>query len=213
MSGPEVFDRIHVQSMFPTPFAITRLAHGKRINPGLRTYLLGLAEADARDEDQQGAAWRAKVDIAMAEDGVRMVADAAQALATRLVADRAGHPVEISWRLRAEGWLLRRGYRIEPQVSPAAFWTALYFVDDGGTSAEPALGASLLIDDPRPATRMQLAKFSYNMPGGLSAGQAEVLQPAAGMLALFPAWLGWQVRPYSGTGTWACLSFALTPEN
>ena len=53
--------------------------------------------------------------------------------------------------------------------------------------------------DPRgPGPAMYAPRLGFAMPGGLSAGAAEVVRPKAGRLVMFPSWILHQVRPYRG---------------
>lgn len=223
MDMPEIIDRIHVQGLFPTPFASMRLAQVRRLGEGLRPGLLALARAAAEGDDRGGAAWRSAGDLdtllaadadsaalGAAAKALVTVRTAAQGLAGRLVSDRAGQAIASQWHGPAHGWLLRRGYRIESQVSPQAFWTALYVVDDGGSGAEPEWGAQLVLSDPRPAAALQPPALAFAMPGGQSVGDQQRFPLPAGTLALFPAWLGWQVRPYLGDASWLGISLHLS---
>jgi uncharacterized protein (TIGR02466 family) len=45
--------------------------------------------------------------------------------------------------------------------------------------------------------------------GGLTAGTTEKLQPKAGRMVIFPAWLLHQVRPYHGTAERISIAFNL----
>ena len=78
-------------------------------------------------------------------------------------------------------------------------WSGVYYVDDGGISADPSLGGELEFMDPRgPAPAMYAPHLAFAIPGGLSVGANETVQPKAGRLVMFPAWLLHQVRPYRG---------------
>jgi len=48
------------------------------------------------------------------------------------------------------------------------------------------------------------------MSGSLSAGATEKVQPKAGRMVIFPAWLLHQVRPYRGNAERISIAFNLT---
>ena len=81
---------------------------------------------------------------------------------------------------------------------PGSFWSAVYYVDDGGIPNDPTLGGELEFSDPRGALPMMNAPH-LRMAGSLSAGATERVVPKAGKLVMFPSWLMHQVRPYKGS--------------
>src|SRR5471030_2864039 len=80
---------------------------------------------------------------------------------------------------------------------PGAYWSGVYYVDDGGIDADPALGGELEFLDPRGPLAMMNAPH-LRMAGALTAGATERLRPKAGRMVIFPAWLMHQVLPYRG---------------
>jgi uncharacterized protein (TIGR02466 family) len=102
----------------------------------------------------------------------------------------------------------RDGHRNEYHSHPGAFWSGVYYVDDGGIGANPSLGGELEFMDPRgPLPVMNAPHLRF--AGGLTAGTTEKLQPKAGRMVIFPAWLLHQVRPYHGTAERISIAFNL----
>jgi hypothetical protein len=65
----------------------------------------------------------------------------------------------------------RSGHGNEFHSHPGAFWSGVYYVDDGGIDADPSLGGELEFMDPRgPLPAMNAPHLGYAMPGGLTAG-------------------------------------------
>jgi uncharacterized protein (TIGR02466 family) len=83
---------------------------------------------------------------------------------------------------------------------PGAFWSAVYYVDDGSGGAG-AQGGELTIEDPRmPMILMTMPNLRFRKPDG-SYNEPQVgLKPKNGRIIMFPAWLSHGVVPHSGTG-------------
>ena len=124
----------------------------------------------------------------------------ARNLANRVTTDREGKPVAIMWQANMWANVNRAGHGNEFHSHPGSFWSAVYYVDDGGIAADPSLGGELEFMDPRgPGPAMYAPHLAFAMPGGLSAGANETVPPRAGRLVMFPAWVLHQVRPYRGS--------------
>ena len=91
---------------------------------------------------------------------------------------------------------------------PGAYWSGVYYVDDGGIDADPALGGELEFLDPRGPLAMMNAPH-LRMAGALTAGATERLRPKAGRMVIFPAWLMHQVLPYRGRRERISIAFNL----
>ena len=91
---------------------------------------------------------------------------------------------------------------------PGAYWSGVYYVDDGGIANDPALGGELEFLDPRGAVPLMNAP-NLRMSGSPTAGATEKVTPKAGRMVIFPSWLLHQVRPYHGTATRISIAFNL----
>ena len=140
-------------------------------------------------------------------------------LANRSTADREGnagggpHPgyFAVTWGANMWANVNRSGQRNEFHSHPGAFWSGVYYVDDGGIDADPSLGGELELMDPRgPVPLMNAPHLGFAMPGGLTAGTTEKLRPKAGRMVMFPSWLMHQVRPYRGSAERISIAFNLT---
>lgn len=84
---------------------------------------------------------------------------------------------------------------------PGAFWSAVYYVDDGyGGSADRTLGGELILQDPRmPMIMMSMPTLRFRKPGSPPDEPELAMRPAAGRLVMFPAWLNHCVMQYRGS--------------
>ena len=116
--------------------------------------------------------------------------------------DRAGRPVAVDWKVNAWANVNRTAHGNEFHTHPGAYWSASYYVDDGGIGADPTLGGEFEIQDPRGvAPAMYAPLLALAVPGGQSVGASELIRPKAGSMLMFPSWLSHGVRPYKGDGT------------
>jgi uncharacterized protein (TIGR02466 family) len=106
----------------------------------------------------------------------------------------------------------RHGQGNEFHTHPGAFWSATYYVRDGGVADDPSLGGEFEIQDPRGIAPAMLAPLiAFAIPGGQSAGASELIRPRAGLMVLFPSWLSHGVRPYAGQDVRISIALNLTP--
>jgi len=82
----------------------------------------------------------------------------------------------------------RTGDANEYHSHPGSYWSGTYYVDEGGSDADPELGGELEFLDPRgPVTLMNAPHL--RIAGNLSAGSTERIRPKAGKLVMFPSWV------------------------
>ena len=191
------------RSYFPTPVVVAELPSAAALNSGLREIILEREKTSPSTEHSNLGGWQSTWDFGdwSGEPG-HAVLNAAMRLGTRMTTDRAGKPVNVTWKTNAWANINRTSHGNEFHTHPGSYWSAVYYVDDGGIADDPSLGGELEIQDPRgiaPAMYAPLLAFAMN--GGRSVGASELIHPKAGYLIMFPAWLSHGVRPYKGTST------------
>jgi Putative 2OG-Fe(II) oxygenase len=138
-------------------------------------------------------------------------------VANRVTTDKEGHAntgphpgfFAVTWRANMWANINRTGHGNEYHCHRGAYWSGVYYVDDGGIDADPALGGELEFMDPRgPIATMLAPHLGVAMRGGQSAG--EQVRPKAGRMVMFPSWIMHQVRPYRGTAERISIAFNLT---
>lgn len=204
--------KIEVRSYFPTPLAVYETPGAETLNQTLKTVILERERATQGVEHSNLGGWQSDDDFERWSGAAgRRLLDEAVKLADRLTVDRKGAPVKIEWRMNSWANINRRGHANEFHTHPGCYWSGSYYVDDGGTAANPALGGEFEITDPRgvgPA--MYAPNLSFALPGCHSMGANELIHPHAGMLLLFPSWLPHAVRPYLGEGLRISVAFNLS---
>lgn len=199
-TGPQLASDISVRGYFPTPIAVTTLAHHDVL---LRDLLPIIEERSRATPGITGLApglWQSNDDFpAWGGKAARVIIEASIGLAKRLSADRHGQPIEVSWRLNASILIRRPGAMMPAQMMPLSQWQIFYQLDDG-LAGPDEIPTSLMIDDPRgPLAFVQSPQTGFAMPGAHRPGEAERLLLQRGQIALMPGWLRTGMPPHHGT--------------
>ena len=192
-----------LRSYFATPIAVIMLPRAASINAALRETVLERERSSTTLEHSNLGGWQSTWDFHQwcGKPG-NTVLNTARNAADRLTADRQGKRVKVEWKMNSWANINRAGHGNEFHTHAGSFWSATYYVDDGGIGEDPSLGGEFEIQDPRGvAPAMYAPGLAFAVPGGQSVGASELISPTAGTLVLFPSWLSHAVRPYKGTGT------------
>jgi len=194
---------IELRSYFSTPVAIITLPGAADINTEVRRTVLAKEQSSATVEHSNLGGWQSTWDFhEWCGEAGRVILNTIRNAANRLTVDRNGQPVGIAWRMNSWANINRSGHGNEFHTHPGAFWSATYYVDDGGIGADPSLGGEFEMQDPRGAAPVMYApNITFAAPFARSAGVSELISPCSGDMVLFPSWLSHAVRPYKGTGT------------
>ncbi|MEM6546134.1 MAG: TIGR02466 family protein [Pseudomonadota bacterium] len=212
--GQAAQPQIQLRNIFPTPIAVMAVPGADAINKALEARIL------AREQDQQSlqhsnrGGWQSTHDLDQwgGPEAVQVLT-IAQQLASQLTGERSGKPATIKWRLNAWANINRHGQANEFHTHPGAFWSATYYVSDGGAGQSPDIGGEFEMQDPRGVGPAMLApQLCFRTQGGQSMGASEMLVPRAGALVMFPSWLSHAVRPYHGDGVRISIALNLTPS-
>ncbi|WP_336886472.1 putative 2OG-Fe(II) oxygenase [Pseudomonas syringae] len=106
---------------------------------------------------------------------------------------------DFEWRHNAWVNVNEAGHGNALHGHPGAFWSGVYWVDDGGRHDDVSIGGDLEFPDPRgmmpsvynPTLRMRI-------DGCLTAGYSTTITPCTGTLVMFPSWLMHLVQSYKG---------------
>ena len=207
--GPDETDpfepgSLSVAGLFATPLAAVILADHQALNAALAERILARREQEPGIGASNVGGWHsAEFQSWSGPAGARLL-DAARRPAERLtLAETAGGGLAratINWRVTAWANVSGAGDSNRPHGHPGAFWSGVYWVDDGGVEADGTIGGLFEMQDPRgllPA--MYAPGLHFAVDGCEDAGTARTLTPQAGMMILFPSWLSHAVTPYRGT--------------
>lgn len=208
--------KVEVMPLFTTPVALIELPGGAGLNVELKQLILAREKSHPSTEHSNLGGWQSSWD--MQEWGsvaMHKLLEAGRQIATELTAVRGAAAtarlLPSMWKVNCWANVNRAGHGNEFHAHPGSFWSGVYYVDDGGIGADPALGCELEFMDPRGvAPAMYAPTLAFNLPGGLSLGASETIPPRAGRLVLFPAWVLHAVRPYRGRAERISIAFNLS---
>ena len=202
---------INIRGLFATPVAAVELPDAEARNAELRRLILARRDAHASVQASNAGGWHS--DRALEEWGGQRVAEiltAARQVANRMTSDRNGVLLKPVWAIQAWANVNGPGDGNICHYDPGSFWSGTYYVDDGGSAADPSLGGEFEMIDPRgPGPGMYAPALKFAGEDGASVGSAETIRPRPGLLLLFPSWLLHQVRPYRGDGLRISIAFNL----
>jgi uncharacterized protein (TIGR02466 family) len=196
--------------IFATPIVVLDVADASVLNADLRKVIEQRQSSHPGTQPSHSGGWQSTWDMDRwgGVPAIRLLA-LGRNLANRFTTDRDGKPVAVTWRASMWANVNKAGHSNEFTSYPGCFWSAVYYVDDGGIAADPSLGGELEFMDPRgPGPAMYAPHLAY--AGGLSAGANETVHPQAGRMVMFPAWLLHQVRPYRGQAAHVSVAFTLS---
>jgi uncharacterized protein (TIGR02466 family) len=179
-----------VTKLFATPVVIDQLPNAEAINKKLEALVRERRNQDKGVALSNRGGWQSTHDFeSWGGDIGRMLFDHAGKLATSVTTGGGpGH----QWTI--DGWanISGPGNSNALHIHGGSYFSCVYYVKVGEK------GGALILHDPRmPGLRMHAPGLRFKNGG--PEIKAEI-QPQAGMMVLFPAWLGHSVEPWEGEG-------------
>ena len=204
--------KVEVAPLFATPVAVIEVPDSAGLNVELKRAILEREKATPGTQHSNLGGWQSAWDMdRWGGPCVVRLLDVARGVANGLTCDRQGRSVTIVWKINIWANINRAGHGNEFHFHPGSFWSGVYYVEDGGISAEPALGGELEFMDPRGAApAMYAPNLAWTVPGGRAIGACETIPPRAGRMVIFPAWMLHAVRPYRGAVERISVAFNLS---
>ncbi len=205
-------NRVEVTPLFPTPVVSIEVPDAANLNFELRRVIAEREKSHPSSQHSNLGGYQSSWDMdRWGGPAALRLLEIARDIAGRLTCDRAGKPVRVVWKSNMWANVNRAGHGNEFHSHAGSFWSAVYYVDDGGIGADPGLGGELEFMDPRGvAPAMYAPQFTFAVPGGLSSGASETMPPRTGRMVMFPAWLLHAVRPYRGRDTRVSIALNLS---
>jgi uncharacterized protein (TIGR02466 family) len=190
---------LQIVSLFATPIVLVDLPDAPQLNAELGRAILAREKSHPGTEHSNLGGWQSEWDMDRwgGAPAIKLLA-VARNTANRITTDRAGNAISVTWKANMWANINRTGHGNEFHSHPGSFWSAVYYVDDGGIEGDPKLGGELEFMDPRgPGPAMYAPHLAFGS-AGLSVGANETIRPRTGRMVMFPAWVLHQVRPYRG---------------
>lgn len=194
----------YMLSAFATPVVNYLWADAGDLNAELQARILQLEKQQPGVVKSNVGGWHSGLDFLDAEAGCvrrlrQRLVQAVTALGRQTLRPEAAASAT---QFRLEGWanVLRRGQYNSLHCHPNAFWSGVYYVNgNDAVDGQPFSGRLELID-PRPGASLCYAE-NTQLYGRF------LLNPAAGQMLIFPAWLQHQVHPYCGDDVRISIAF------
>lgn len=203
------------RQLFATPFLVAPVNEAADINPHLSRIILAHAARSAGVARSNAGGWQSEADFAdwggWAAEALLTAAQSLASLVTAVETDGGVVPGGPPWQVNAWANINGPGHSNRPHHHPAAFWSGVYWVDDGSDDDGAGVGGEFEMQDPRGILPAFYApRLRYAVPGGLTAGREDFFTPRSGVLVMFPSWLVHGVRPYTGGRTRISVAFNLS---
>lgn len=197
MATPE----LTVRKLFSTPLLLTHIDGAEQINQALLAHFLPMPAKDTGRQHSNLGGWQSEdnlqsLELPAVQHLLRMVTKVVNS-ATAIYVPGGLIEATLAWRVNAWVNINPSGASNAVHGHAGAFWSAVYYVDDGGAGSKD--GGELYFHDPRgllPAMHDPLLRFRID--GCLTAGYSEKITPAPGLLVVFPSWLLHSVDPFRG---------------
>jgi len=193
---------IEIHRLFATPLASIALPDAEQLNQALAAEILLRQCTHPSLTHSNVGGWQSAPDLCSWQSpAIRTLVDHARCFANQLTALNAHNGLVAStleWHI--EGWanVNFRGCSNAIHAHPGAFWSLVYWVDDGVVEdATAPCGGELLFFDPRgilPA--LYAPKLRFRIEGCLNAGYTQLVNPVSGRMIAFPSWMQHCVTPY-----------------
>jgi len=196
-------DEVKIEGLFSSPVMAEPWNVAARFNPILRDAIVDRQKQNPGVTKSNLLGWQSDLEM------LRWGGEAARLLASHIVercknltVDRRGEGL-LRWYPEMWANVSRAGASNQTHAHPGAYWSAVYYVDDGYQgSADKRLGGELVFVDPRfPMVRMRTPDLRPLGTDGEPQHHEVWFRPRTGMLVMFPSWLQHSVRPYLGNGT------------
>ena len=197
-------DRVEVTHLFASPFVVRRWGDDP-LNAELRSRILEHRESSPGIANSNIGGWHSEV------GGLEFCGPAGGALLERALAvaneATAGllqaygqRPRQFEWQVTAWANVSQRGDFNQAHTHPGSTWSGVYYVDPGIAGSQ-ALAAPLQVFDPcQGRANTFLPDF---LPNNLT------VRPVAGLMLVFPSYVGHLVFPHEGSEPRISIAFNL----
>jgi uncharacterized protein (TIGR02466 family) len=206
---------IKITRLFSTPLASLEYPEFEALNRELRAIIAKRAAAVTSVVHSNDGGWQSDDDFAewSGAAGARLMTFA-KAFANQVSAiNSPEHGLiepDLQWNLSAWANINHCGHANALHGHPGAYWSGVYWVDDGTEQNGQPVGGELEFLDPRGMVPSMLEPtLRMRIEGCLDAGYSSRFTPRTGTFLMFPSWLMHAVRRYEGTRSRISIAFNL----
>ena len=191
-----------VVGLFETPIVVDELPNAASFNAAVKPLI------QARRAERPGVSisniggWQSEHDV------TEWAAEPLQYLLRHIFALANAHCVDIvSPGAPRHRWATDIWVNVSPphasnqmHTHPGAYWSAVYYVDDGSDAGDGAIGGELIIEDPRmPMVLMTMPNLRLRSQSGSVHEPQLKMKVRSGRIIMFPSWLSHGVVPHQGS--------------
>ncbi len=191
---------VKVNTFFPTLVLETTVPNSDKLNADLKSSILQKKSQDPGIHRSNFNGWHSQNDLLeWGGEAMRNVAIAAIELCNQYTHDQGmqNNQPRFAWSVQSWANVSPPGASNQYHAHPGAFWSAVYYVDDGGTQDS----GYLVFQDPRfPLNKMNIPDLTVKDAKGNMERTEINVSPKPGKLVAFPSWLTHGVRPHTGSG-------------
>lgn len=190
--------QVSLHKLFYTPVIEVRLPDADRLVPALKQVILDRKAGSPGVRRSNIHGWHS--DIEMLEWGGEAALHLAREtmqVCGRFTRDVNAAPGQSRYEMGLEMWanVSPAGASNQMHAHPGSFWSASFYIDDGGDTQDGAFVAQ----DPRfPMIRMVAPDLVHCDEAGEKQLSQFRVKPEPGKLVIFPSWLMHAVRPHTG---------------
>lgn len=198
-------EAIHIQRLFVTPVASVVHPDAQALNGELLEVIAQRMQVDAGTSHSNQGGWQSAPDFASwGGEPAQALMDFGRAFASQLTAvqSTAHGLIEPAFEWQCKAWVNVNfpGDSNHLHGHPGAFWSGVYWVDDGGRELDPSVGGDLEFPDPRGIMpSVYKPELRMRIEGCLTAGYSTTVAPMTGTFLMFPSWLMHSVQRYCGS--------------
>ncbi len=190
-------------SLFSTPLMRLVCPGAETANPGLQKLILEKEASEPGQDRSNVGGWHSLPDLLLWQAREIETLNGWITSAVKQMTQMTSRAKsEISGKLEMHGWanVSRRGAYNKIHHHPNHAWSGVYYVAIGESDSGSPESGIIEFLDPRFGVDM------IDLPGNPFGGKVRI-EPAPGILLLFPSWLYHYVNPYHGDGIRISIAF------
>ena len=186
--------------LFSTPVLKAHWPAAQQYNPILLQTINERRQQSGGIQRSNLGGWHSKTDMAHwgGPAAINLAEFATEVAGDHMTDIHAAGKRDFSWSVEMWANINPPGAANQMHCHPGAFWSAVYYLDPGGSDT-PNGGGELVFEDPRfPAAYMTVPDLVLKQADGKPMRSQFGIRPAPGLLVMFPSWLRHSVNQHRG---------------